>query len=79
MCKVTQFDTIPIKIGPVVNAAEEVGGAQGYSLTCHIVIGWNTSRDLLYEGLCMWRLNVDWLRAEEVNVAFTWSGHDQHM
>ena len=29
MCKVTQFDTIPIKIGPVVNAAEEVGGAQG--------------------------------------------------
>ena len=51
----TQFDTIPIKIEPVVNAAEEVGGVQGYSLTCQMMIGWNTSHDLLigYEGLCI--------------------------
>ena len=55
MCKVTQFGTTPIKIGPVVIAAEEVRGAQEYSLTCQMVIGWNTSHDLLigYEGLCM--------------------------
>ena len=47
MCKVTQFDTIPIKIGPVVIAVGKVGGAQEYSLTCQMVIGWNTSLDLL--------------------------------
>ena len=55
MSKVTQFDTIPINIAPVVIAIEEEGGAQEYSLTGQMVIGWNTSCDLLigYEGLCM--------------------------
>ena len=42
MCKVTQFETIPIKIGPVVIAVAMWKVAQEYSLTCQMVIGWNT-------------------------------------
>ena len=33
--------------GPAVMAVGKVGGVQEYSLTCQIVIGWNTSCDLL--------------------------------
>ena len=55
MCQVTQFNTIPIKIGPIVIAVGKVGSVQEYSLTCQMVIGWNTSHNLLigYWGLHM--------------------------
>ena len=55
VCKVTQFDTSSITIGPVVIAVGKVRSVQEYSLTCQLVIGWNTLCDLLigYWGLCM--------------------------
>ena len=81
MCKVTQFDTIPVKIGPLVIAVAEVGGGTRIQSDMsngdwleHITWFANWLLGTVHVMLGCW-LVMGWGGEIDIHMISAWSGH----